>query len=50
MCRMQDIVSLPRNGFVPCGGLLLWSGSHIHISTYKKENDQIKEKSKDIKH
>ena len=49
--RYSD-ASLPRNCFhqAPCGGLHLWSNSHTHISTYKNENDQIKEKSKDKKH
>ena len=49
--RYSD-ASLPRNCFhqAPCRGLHLWSDSHIHISTYMNENDQIKEKSKDKKH
>ena len=44
--------SLPRNCFhqAPHRGLHLWSDSHIHISTYMNENDQIIEKSKDKKH
>ena len=49
--RYSD-ASLPRNYFhqAPCGGLHLWSNSHIHISTYINENDQIKEISKDKRH
>ena len=48
--RYSD-ASLPRNCFhqAPRGGLHLWSDSHIHISTYINENDQIKQKSKDKK-
>ena len=49
--RYSD-ASLPRNCFhqAPRRGLHLWSGSHIHISTYTNENDQIIDKSKDKKH